>query len=496
MRRPSLTPGGLARVLPDVACPERLGENTISMVTGALVIVEADTESARSLLDLLARHGMRARAVASVAEALAEVDAHPFDVVLFAPEGERGTLPLSELVKSFDEIPVVVVGSGGAKRAVEAIRAGAADFVDKPFDEAELVYVLEKVLASAPEDEARPPPSPVPDSGLLGDSKAMHTVLGVVRRVAGSNATVLVRGESGTGKELVARAIHRESARAAGPFVKVHSAGLPETLLESELFGYEKGAFTGAASRKPGRVEIAQGGTLFLDEIGDITPAMQVKLLRLLQDKEYERLGGTATLRADVRFVAATHRDLEHMIKQGQFREDLFYRLNVVPIWLPPLRARRDDVALLARHFCNVFATAHGKPGTTLSDDAIVALMAERWSGNVRQLQNFMERLVVLAERPSIGKEEVRRELVPTVTFATQSPSGGGTSIGATNATRDGTPPVVPLDATLRDAEKRAIERALRHAKGNRSLAARLLGVGRTTLYIKLEELGIGRREP
>jgi two-component system response regulator AtoC len=197
--------------------------------------------------------------------------------------------------------------------------------------------------------------------------------------------------------------------------------------------------------------------------------------------------------------VAATHRDIEHMITKGEFREDLFYRLNVVPIWLPPLRARRDDIALLARHFCDAFARAHGKSDTAFSDDAIAVLIAERWPGNVRQLQNFVERLVVLAELPTIGREDVRRELSPAATFATQGPSGSQPSFGATSATQataDGVALVVPLDAALRDAERRAIERALRHAKGNRSLAARLLGVGRATLYIKLEELGIGRRDP
>jgi two-component system response regulator AtoC len=218
---------------------------------------------------------------------------------------------------------------------------------------------------------------------------------------------------------------------------------------------------------------------------------MQVKLLRLLQDREYERLGGNQTLRADVRFLAATHRDLEHMIKKGEFREDLFYRLNVVPIWLPPLRARRDDIALLAHRFCSAFAAAHGKSGMTLSDDAVSALSAERWPGNVRQLQNFVERLVVLTERSTIDADDVRRELAPPVTFATQSTGtmpGSVSSHGAASS-------VQPLDATIRAAERKAIERALRHAKGNRTLAARLLGVGRATLYVKLEEHGFTKRE-
>jgi two-component system response regulator AtoC len=444
---------------------------------------------------------VRGRTVESVEAAVQALDGEDFDAVLLAAEGEDEGLP--GLIGRFGEIPVIVTAAGGGKSAVAAVRAGAADFIDLPAEPEELAYVLGRVFAAHAVDPLRPPASEVSGQGLLGGSKAMEHVLAVVGRVASGNATALIRGESGTGKELVARALHAQSPRSGGPFVKVHCAGLPETLLESELFGYEKGAFTGATSRKPGRVEVAEGGTLFLDEIGDITPAMQVKLLRLLQDREYERLGGNATLRADVRFVAATHRDLEHMIKKGEFREDLFYRLNVVPIWLPPLRARRDDVAQLARHFCTVFGEVHGKRGVGISDDAVAALAGERWPGNVRQLQNLVERLVVLTPGKVIGAEDVRREMAPPITFATQASGGPGTlgtsgaSGTSTLGTSDGGGPassVMPLDAALKDAERRAIERALRHAKDNRTLAARLLGVSRATLYTKLEEHGIVKR--
>ncbi len=303
-------------------------------------------------------------------------------------------------------------------------------------------------------------------------------------------ATALVRGETGTGKELVARALHLRSARKDGPFVKVHCAALPDALLESELFGYEKGAFTGATARKPGRIELAEGGTLFLDEIGDITPALQVKLLRLLQDREYERLGGVQTIKADVRFVAATHRDLENMVKRGEFREDLFYRLNVVTLWLPPLRARRDDIPELARAFATEFCCAYGKPGATLDATAIDALRSERWPGNVRQLQNFVERLIVLAQGP-ITSDDVRREMGEHVRFETQIT--GVAAGGSSNPTPDPVSSSVarPLGEAVRIAERHAIERALRHSGGNRTVAARILGVSRATLYTKLEEHGI-----
>jgi two-component system response regulator AtoC len=297
---------------------------------------------------------------------------------------------------------------------------------------------------------------------------------------------VLIRGETGTGKEIAARTIHRLSSRRDGPFIKVHCAALPDALLESELFGYEKGAFTGAAARKPGRVELAQGGTLFLDEIGDVTPAVQIKLLRVLQDREFERLGGTETLRTDARFCAATHRDLEGMIQRGEFREDLFYRLNVVPLWIPPLRARRPDIDALTRAFCARFGSAHGKPGVTFDDDAMRALRRERWPGNVRQLQNFVERLVVLTASSVITLRDVTDELSRQVRFVTQAPS----SIVAPQAAV--TPDDGSLEEQVRHAEREALKRALDRAKGNRTVAARILGINRRTLYNKIVEYELG----
>ncbi len=334
----------------------------------------------------------------------------------------------------------------------------------------------------------------------------MQQVAELVRRAAPGSATVVLRGESGTGKDVAAHAIHEQSPRRDGPFVKVHCAGLPDTLLESELFGYEKGAFTGAVSRKPGRVELAQNGTLFLDEIGDITLSMQVKLLRLLQDRAYERLGGSATLEADVRFVAATHRDLERMIERGEFREDLFYRLNVVTIWLPSLRARRDDIEPLANAFCERFARANHKPSMRLSPEALEHLRVQRWPGNVRQLQNFIERLVVLCDGPSIGIEDVERELTDRGPFSTQTLGKQATPAEEPSGESTVAPPISPHGAQagdsealpsladhLRAAERAALERTLAHTRGNRSLAARILGIGRTTLYNKLVEHGLGK---
>jgi two-component system response regulator AtoC len=288
---------------------------------------------------------------------------------------------------------------------------------------------------------------------------------------------VLLRGESGTGKGLAARALHEESPRRSGPFVVIHCAALPETLLESELFGYEKGAFTGATTRKPGRVELGDGGTLFLDEIGDVPLAVQAKLLRVVQERTFERLGGGKTVRVDVRFVAATHRPLESMVEAGQFREDLFYRLNVVPLWLPPLRERPEDIEALARHFCAEYGTTSGRPDMTLEADAIALLRAQSWPGNVRQLQNLIERLTVLATRSSIGVTDVEHEL-----------GAGRRSSALSSSTMPSAGDPASLDARRRDAEREALVEALRRADDNRTVAARILGISRRTLYYKLKE--------
>jgi two-component system response regulator AtoC len=308
-------------------------------------------------------------------------------------------------------------------------------------------------------------------------SEAMHRVQQLVEKAARSTATVLIRGESGTGKEVAARTIHELGPRRGMPFLKIQCSALPDALLESELFGYEKGAFTGAVTRKPGRVELAQGGTLFLDEIGDITPAMQVKLLRVLQDRQFERLGGTETVHVDVRIIAATHRDLDGMMKREEFRADLFYRLAVVPLWLPPLRTRRDDIEPLARHFCKLFAEVNRRAELHFEEGALRLLRRERWPGNVRELQNFVERLVVLAEGPSIGVDDVIREQSPHPTFATQPTSTAGVK-----------PLVGVLERERRDAERRSLASALKETGGNRTLAARVLGVSRRTLYNMLDE--------
>ncbi|MFL5320517.1 MAG: sigma-54-dependent transcriptional regulator [Myxococcaceae bacterium] len=454
-------------------------------LSGTALLVDDDAAVGKVLSAILVQAGMKARHVRSGEEALQELTVRPYDVIVtdLRMPGMDGMQLLQRLNQHYPEIPVLMLTAHGTvPLAVEAMKAGAADFVLKPFDREEILFSVRKALASARHAEERAQTS-ASTSGMVGQSQPLKDVEALLKRAAAGTATVLLRGESGTGKELAARAVHEWSTRRQGPFVKIHCAALPDSLLESELFGYEKGAFTGAASRKPGRVELAQNGTLFLDEIGDITPAMQVKLLRLLQDREFERLGGTETLKVDVRFVAATHRSLEQMVQRNEFREDLFYRLNVVPVFLPPLRARAEDIDPLARHFAATVGAANGKPELKIEPDALNLLRAQNWPGNIRQLQNFIERLVVLSEGSSLTLSEVQRELGRQTVF---QPSESAEAKEAQLPNTGGT-----LDEKRREAEKQALMDALAQARNNRTLAARLLGVSRRTLYNKLEEFGI-----
>jgi DNA-binding NtrC family response regulator len=442
----------------------------------SILVVDDDAAMGQVLTALLSQAGLHADHVSSGPDAIARLEKRPYDLVLtdLRMPGMDGMTLLAELARQWPDLPVIMLTAhGNVPLAVEAMKAGAAEFMLKPFDREELVFVVQKVLAGAQRANDHAPALPT-STKLLGDSPAMREVLDLVRRAAPGNATVLLLGESGTGKELVAHAIHEASPRKTKPFVKLNCGALPDALLESELFGYEKGAFTGAATRKPGRIELAHEGTLLLDEIGDITLPMQVKLLRVLQEREIERLGGTTTIKVDVRFLAATHRDLPEMVEKGLFREDLFYRLNVVPIHLPPLRSRGEDIEPLARKFTLAHAKANAKE-IELSADALRLLGREPWPGNVRQLQNFIERLVVLCDGPTITASDVERELSR---IAPSPPSSQKEGEGS-------------LDATRKGAEREAIRTALTRASGNRTVAARILGLSRRGLYYKLDEHGL-----
>jgi DNA-binding NtrC family response regulator len=445
------------------------------MAQGNILVVDDDRAVRLVLGALLEQAGYRVVQAESAERALAAVAEGRFDLCitdLRMPSMDG--LTLLDRIHDRSDMPVVVLTAHGTvPLAVDAMRRGAADFLLKPFEREDVLFVVARSLEVSKHSRGHA----LPGAELVGSSPKMEEVRDLVRRVAVTRSTVLVRGESGTGKELVARMLHEQSPRADGPFIKVHCAALPESLLESELFGYEKGAFTGAIARKPGRVELAQGGTLFLDEIGDITPATQVKLLRVLQEREFERLGGRETLKADVRFVAATHRDLEGLVASGDFREDLFYRLSVVPIWLPALRERADDVRRLVTYFFER-ALVEADRDVTLDPRALERLSIEEWPGNVRQLANFVERLVVLTPGAVIRVEDVERELARNA--VAPGPRAGGAG-----------EPAASLLSRRRAAERDAVTSALERSGNNRTAAARMLGVSRRTLYKKLSALGM-----
>jgi DNA-binding NtrC family response regulator len=376
-------------------------------------------------------------------------------------------------------LPIVVMTAfGSVETAVEAMKAGASDYVLKPFSLAEMRMVVHKELDhSRLREENRSLREALGEKyshpNIVVRSPKMQEVLATVECVAPTNSTVLLGGESGVGKDLIARAIHEKSRRASGPFVKINSTAIPENLLESELFGYEKGAFTGAVTSKPGKFELADKGTLFLDEIGDVPPAIQVKLLHVLQEREFERLGGTRTVKVDVRLLAATNRDLRAALEQGTFREDLYYRLNVVPIDIAPLRERKEDIPDLANLFLARFAKDSGRQLRGISPAAMQVLVGHYWPGNVRELQNVIERACALAAGPELNIDDIQLDVPRHRTGA-----------GANER-------FLPEGMTLDQWEDEMIREALKRAGGNKSQAARLLGLSRNALRYRLSKIGI-----
>jgi len=376
---------------------------------------------------------------------------------------------------------ILLSGRGTVEEAVAAMKEGAYDFLTKPFDLAPLIRIVRQALqhrALVLENRnLRRRLDELAGTGeFIGASPAMLEVLALVKQVASASTTVLISGESGTGKEVIARALHRFSPRRGKPFVSLNCAALPETLLESELFGYEKGAFTGAVGRKMGRFEMADGGTLLLDEVGDLSPAAQSKLLRVLQEGEFEPLGATRSVRVDVRVVAATNQDLAQLVKERRFREDLYYRLQVITVSLPPLRERREDIPLLAQHFLRLYAVKNQREIEGFTENALAKLVDYAWPGNVRELEHIVERGVILARARLLGLEDLPEAIAQT------EPSTRVISI--------------PLGMPLEEVEQRLIEETLRRTKGDKELAAKLLGIASRTIYRKLKERGSETAEP
>jgi two-component system, NtrC family, nitrogen regulation response regulator GlnG len=469
------------------------------------ILVADDDRAIRTVLNqALARLGYDVRTTGNAATlwrwvADGEGDLVITDVVM--PD-ENGLDLIPRIKRIRPELRIIVMSAQNTlMTAVKATERGAFEYLPKPFDLRELVSVVQRALST---------PTAVPVDGadegeaeeqlpLIGRSPAMQDIYRVLARLMGTDLTVMIAGESGTGKELVARALHDFGKRRTGPFVAINMAAIPRELIESELFGHEKGAFTGAAARSIGRFEQAQGGTLFLDEIGDMPIEAQTRLLRVLQSGEYTTVGGRTPIRADVRIVAATHRDLRQLIRQGLFREDLFYRINVVPIRLPPLRERSEDIPALVRHFL-AQAGAEGLPGKTLDQPAMDRLKSYRWPGNVRELENLVRRLTALYAQEVIGADvidvELAEALLPGELAA--APANEGLSAAVERhlkdyyaAHKDTLPAAGLYDRVLREVERPLILLTLAATRGNQIRAAQLLGLNRNTLRKKIRELDI-----
>jgi DNA-binding NtrC family response regulator len=447
-----------------------------------LLIVEDKASMARMLHKLFAAKGYDVTVAADGLEAMDKIQSADFHVIvtdLKIPSGDGMQVLKAAKARAPGTMVLMMTAFGTIENAVEAMRQGAFDYLLKPFSISEIELKVEKALEQQrlqAENEYLKETIQTQFGRLIGSSPVMQAVYSVIQKVAPSPAPVLILGESGTGKELVAHAIHDTSPRAGRPFIAVNCAALSEGLVESELFGHERGAFTGAVTQKKGRFELADGGTLFLDEIGELSPALQVKLLRVLQEGEYERVGGHQTLRGDVRVIAATHRDLPRAIEAGQFREDLYYRINVLTITVPPLRDRLDDLPALAEHVLSKASAAMHKP-VTIAPDVMALLQRYGWPGNVRELENVIERAVVLTDGPLIMAADLPKEIT-------------GLSKEAAQAFGD---PNLSLDEKMERLEREAIRCTLETVGWNQTQAAKLLGVKRSSLQYKMKRYGFER---
>jgi len=471
------------------------------------ILVADDDRSIRTVLSqALGRAGYQVRATAQASTLWQWVEEGEGDLVItdVVMPDENGLDLIPRIRRVRPDLRVVVMSAQSTlMTAVKATQRGAFEYLPKPFDLKEVLAVVARALAT-PAVPVQPAPAPQPEEqmSLIGRSVVMQDIYRIIARLTTSDLTVMISGESGTGKELVARALHEHGRRRAGPFVAINMAAIQRNLIESELFGHERGAFTGATSRVAGRFEQAAGGTLFLDEIGDMPPEAQTRLLRVLQDGEFTTVGGTLPIRANVRIIAATHRDLRQAIRAGTFREDLYYRLNVVPMRLPPLRERVEDIPLLARHFLNANAEAAG-PVRVLDDEAMARLQSYRWPGNVRELENLMRRITALHPQEGIGADIIAAELAEA---GSPAPQGDG-MMGGQGETlaeaverhlrrflasgQEGMPMSDIYDKVIAEVERPLISMTLAATRGNQIRAAAMLGLNRNTLRKKIRDLDI-----
>lgn len=453
------------------------------------VLIVDDEKHTREGLQQALSENYDVTVAANADEAFNLLDAQPFDVVLTdlrMPGGKSGLKVIDKALSLANRPAVLMMTAyGNVDSAVEAMKRGAVDFLTKPVNIERLEVLIQRALKTKTlEVEVQQLHERLDErfnlEGIIGTSAKLKEVIDKMRLVSPSRATILIEGESGTGKELIAQAIHQSSPRARAPFIAVHCAALSDSLLESELFGHERGAFTGAIERRIGRFESATGGTLFLDEIGEISASTQVKLLRFLETKSIERVGGSKPVELDVRLVAATNRNLEQMVREGKFREDLFFRLNVVRLTMPPLRERPEDIPLLVAHFIKVFSDENGVPPLTVEAGALRTLQGYAWPGNIRELRNFCENAVVLRRGGSLSEYDLEPK------FRGETPAGSATATSTGGGSGPALPPVNSL--SVEENEKRLLREALLKARGNRTKAAELMGVSRRTLHRKLAQ--------
>jgi DNA-binding NtrC family response regulator len=461
------------------------------MPAASRILVVDDEEQIRSLLrELLRANGFAVETAEDKRGAVLLLRTQEFEAVLtdlMLPDGDGLEVLRAARARPYDPEVLVITAYGTIDSAVEAVRLGAFDYLTKPIATQKLLVAVERAverrtLRHEVHNLRREVAERYSEGGLIAASPGMRRIFELVDTVAATDCAVLIQGESGTGKELVARAIHFRGARAARPFVAVNCAALPEALLESELFGYAKGAFTGAAGERKGLFEEADGGSLLLDEIGDMPVLMQAKLLRVLQEGEIRRVGSAAVKRIDVRIIAATNRDVATLIREGRFRDDLYYRLNVIPLVIPPLRERRDDIVPLCEHFLALHGAKLGRQGQSLSPRALEMMLAHDWPGNVRELENMIARAATLSPSPVISEEELRT-LFSLGGLRRQEPEP--------SAARDTAPAPGAPGGMMQSAERQTILRALREAQGNQTRAAQALGMGRNTLWRKMKKHGI-----